>query len=213
MSFWVRYALVVVLGVCGLPGLAEPIEARDARKALFAPQGIELEFAPDLSDATRSFFTQVLDLSASQNNPAGYYGAVAFAPASGLTPEDLAAAMATGNEHLQASGNHHSVLAAEAAALAACEAGKSDDAGPCAVALRILPKRFEARALTLSQPATVDFRRRWRGGPKPKSLALSPGTGAWAIAKGDAAEANAVAACNAKISAPNPADCITRIFE
>ncbi len=213
MQHWQWVGLWLCVIGQSAPAAAEPISAAEARKQLFAARGVEVRFADGVPDEARDFLRQVLDLSASQNNPVPYYGALAFVPDAGLSRDDLLAAMAEGNEHLQAAGGYHAPQAAEDAALAACEAKKSEGAGPCAVGLWVLPRRYAPRDLTLSQPATRDFRQNWRGGASPKALAASPTTGVWAIAKGEGAHQAAIDACNGKVAAPSPSDCDLKITQ
>lgn len=159
--------------------LAEPLTAKAAKKALFAPKGASVEMRPA---AGLSAQDQTVLATVATQQP--YYGAIAISPAEGLMSEATVAA-----------ANYHDTAAAEAVALAECSAKKTADA-PCVIAAVIRPEGYEVRPLQLSLDATTGFRSDYprKGG----AMAISAATGGWGIAAG--AEA-AVAACAAKAGA------------
>jgi hypothetical protein len=106
-----------------------------------------------------------------------YYGAMAVSPGDRV---DSGSAVAL--------ANFHSPQAAQAAALAGCEARRKTGA-PCIIVATIAPRRFEQRALTLSVEATAALKDEYRKLDTPKAFAISPSTGAWAFARGDGARA------------------------
>jgi hypothetical protein len=168
------------------PALAEPVSEREARGLLFGVRGESIAYSSALTEAERGIVAEVIRLSEEQmRQPLYYYAAIAYAPDEGLVSGSLQSAI-----------NHHGVEAADRAALAACAAAKTV-AGPCRIAARVLPRRYEPRALELSLGATTVFEETYRRERAPKAMAISPATGQYAVARGaDAAEA-ARARCNA----------------
>ncbi|MDZ4136958.1 MAG: 5-aminolevulic acid synthase [Paracoccaceae bacterium] len=196
-----RFAVlsVAVLGLGGLiAGMAlagpldAPLEGKVAKKQMFSPKGGEVQMmALDFLSADHAAILQ----SVAQGY--AYYGAVAVSP-----DEDLLQSEAT-----QATANHHSVEAASQAALAGCDKlrkGKS----PCVIAALIRPKGWEARALQLSVEGTVALNKDY-GKRGARAMAISPGTGFFSLAKGDAAQATALAACTAK----GAKDCVIAVAD
>ncbi len=169
------------LGILGLMGLAagsagaEPISGKDAKALLFAPKGAEVEMlAQDfLSETDVKALAMVGEGQA-------YYGAIAVSPSEGLMVEATVAA-----------ANYHDTPAAEAAALAGCEAKRKGDR-PCQVVALIRPKGWESRDLQLSAEATTGF---LDGYTAPAAFAVSPSAGVWGLGADATA---AVAACTAK---------------
>ena len=106
-----------------------------------------------------------------------YYGAMAASPGDRV---DSGSAVAL--------ANYHSPEAAATAALEGCEA-RRQEGGPCIIVATINPRRFEARDLTLSVEATSALRGEYRRLEAPKAFAISPSTGAWAMARGDGTRA------------------------
>ena len=107
-----------------------------------------------------------------------------------------------------AAANYHSVEAASAAALGGCDAARKG-AGACVIVAYIRPKGWQARSVQLSADATRAFSKDYGG--KGAALAVSAGTGTWAMAKGATASEAAIAACGAKLSGPN--DCTVVIAD
>lgn len=160
----------------------EPLGERAARKQLFAPKGGAVEMRAEAGLPVQD--QTVLDAVAAQQP---YYGAIAISPDEGLMSEATVAA-----------ANYHDTAAAEAVALAECNAKKTGRA-PCVVAALIRPEGHEARPLQLSRDATLALRADYPG--KGGAMAISARTGAWGIGAG--AEA-ALAACAAR---PGATDC------
>jgi hypothetical protein len=115
-----------------------------------------------------------------------FYGAIAISPDEGLMVEATVAA-----------ANHHTTEAASTAALAGCEA-KRKGAAPCAIVALIRPEGWEPRPFQLSSGATTGFVDEYLKASGARAFAASPATGLWGVGTGDAAAADAVAACAAK---------------
>ena len=163
--------------------MAEPMDGKAAKKALFAPMKAEVEIMAD-AGLLKDQAIILKSVGAGQL----YYGAIAISPEKGLMFETTVAA-----------ANYHEVAAASAAALAGCNAvkpGKKD----CVVAALIRPKGWTDKGLSLSSDATAGFKADYQ--VSGSALAISAGSGAWGIAP-DAD--GAIAACAAR----NPAakDC------
>ncbi len=165
---------------------ADPLTGREARKVLFAPKGASVEMKPDSGLSEQD---QTVLASVAGTQP--YYGAIAISPDEGLMSEATVAA-----------ASHHDTAAAEAAALADCDAKKTGRK-PCVIAALIRPEGYEPRPLQLSVEATAALRADYPG--KGGALAVSDTTGAWGI--GEGAEA-AVSACASKGGAT---DCVVVI--
>ncbi len=188
---------------------AEPLDAKAARKALFAPKGLVMQPVPvdGLSEETAASIDALVEQFADRTRLKqleaagyGYYGALAV-------PTDRALQM----QNLAFVAKLHSPEAARKAALAAC--AKASRSRACAVVGVLLPKRFEPRPLTLSQVATQSFRKEWKAGAGPKALATSAASDAWVMAKGPGAGEAALERCNAKAGAQGRADCSIVIAE
>ncbi|WP_145953376.1 5-aminolevulic acid synthase [Oceaniglobus indicus] len=162
----------------------------EARAALFPAKGVRVVVfnLPGLSDTVKAAIGE-------QFRGQKYYGAFAVS----LTGSKIAGA--------QASANHHSIGAAEQAALAACNASRTAGAAECRIAAHILPPGYEARALTLSADATAGFNNSYVGAGSPKALAISPSTGEWSIAKGQGAGAAATTSCSGAARSQGASDC------
>lgn len=169
---------------------AEPVSGKDARRMLFSDRGTEvvLNASAELSETDRKTIDTLV-----RSNGFKYYGAIAFSPSQGLLSESL-----------QGAFNYHDPGAAAAAALRACEAARLAGASPCVVAAQVMPRRWSAQPLQLSQDATAAFQdyRRDRG---EKAIAVSYGSGGFGIGTGAGAEAAALASCNA---ASSTGDCV-----
>ncbi len=177
-----RPALFTAL-LAAMPAFAQDVPDRDtARDLLFGTRNADIaiirqDFLSEADLATLQQMPQVAQLN--------YYGAMAAAPADGLQAEAT-----------QGAFNFHSLEAARAAAIAACNGARTG--GPaCVVVAEIRPRDFEpGRSLTLSQDASraVTGRDLRRAGPDGR-LAISASTGFWAV--GDDEDA-ALAACSAQ---------------
>jgi hypothetical protein len=175
-----------------LSAMAQTVDERTARDALFGTRGSAIAVSGALSAGDQDIIRRTIDLLADQlNGPIRYYASIAYSPDEGLLSEALQSAM-----------NYHSVADADAAALAACNAARTAGTRPCAVAARIVPRGYEARPLTLSYDATRAFQQAYRRERSPKAMAVSSASGAFGIGK--SAEA-AVAACRGDRA--NAADC------
>jgi hypothetical protein len=170
--------LAVAIGLAAAAALAEPMGSAEARKALFpakAKLAIVMRGHAKLPEDQANILGQV-----ALDQP--YYGAIAFSPDEGIAVEATVAAV-----------NHHSVEAAEAAALADCNAKRKGEE-PCAVALVLQPEGWEARALQLSKSASEALRKDY-GRKGERGMAVSPSTGAFGIGTGSGAADAAIAAC------------------
>lgn len=176
-------ALSFFLTIClAGPAAAEAVDTATARKALFSLKGYDVVLSDRLSKQDAATVKAIVPLMAEQlRQPVRYYAAIAWSPADGLVHESLQAAM-----------GFHSIDAARAAAVAACEPERSSGSGPCEVAAVIVPKRYKAQALTLSLDATAVFDKSFRRAPSPKAMAVSRSTGAFGTGASDAA---AISAC------------------
>lgn len=200
----VVWALVAILA----PGmaLADPVDSKAAKKLLFSSRGQEIVLTKDpaLSETEQAYVKALTDTPEFASS-IGYYGAMAISPSffKRLAAEGNAAGF---SGLFQITAKYHSPEAAAHAALAACnKARKSRDAA-CVIAVRILPKRWKARSLSLSVDATLAFKQ-YRKGKGTKALAASSATVAYAIAKGEGAEDAALAACNASAAKAGSPDC------
>ncbi len=200
--------LSAVLGFAGMAGMAvtvpvmagaAPVNAKDARKMLFPAKGIDYRVASLdwLSAADIATLDKLPAIMKTQKMPLKYYGAIAAAPANGISARTTLFAM-----------DYHSLEAAQKAALAGCNGLRKKKGKPCAIVATVRPKGWEARPLQLNVDATRGFRkfRRWAS---PKALAISPLTGEWAMMKGADAIDRALADCNA--AAKGAKDCIVAI--
>ena len=160
--------------------LAEPIGSGEARKALWPAKtglAIVMRNHPKLAEDQARLLATV-----ASGQP--YYGAIAFSPDEGIMVEATVAAV-----------NHHSVEAAEAAALRDCDA-KRKGATPCAVVVVLRPDGWEARTFQVSQAATEALRKDY-GRNGPRAMAVSASTGAFGLGAGEGAGEVAVIACAA----------------
>lgn len=179
-----RHACLIVtaLIMSTAPVGAQTLGEAEARAALFGTRGSAVAVSGALSATDQGIIRRTIDLLSDQlNGPVKYYAAIAYSPDEGLLSEALQSAM-----------NYHSVAAADAAAIAACNATRAAGTRTCEIAARVLPRGYEPRALTLSYDATGAFERAYRRERSPKAMAVSPVTGAFGIGK--SADA-AIAAC------------------
>lgn len=157
---------------------AAPMTGKQAKAALFAPGKAEVEILAEagLPEDQAAALTMVAGDQA-------YYGAIAIAPDEGLMSEATVAA-----------ANFHDIETAKTAALAGCEAKKKAGAA-CVIAGLIRPKGWKDTGFSLSSDATEAFKDYDK---KAGVMAISPLTGAFGLAKGDAAGPLAIEACAAK---------------
>ena len=170
--------LAACLGMLATGAVAEPMASAEARKMAYparAGLAIVMHAHPKLPEDQAKLLSTV-----ASGQP--YYGAIAFSPDEGIMVEATVAAV-----------NHHSVEAAEAAALRDCNARRKGKE-PCAVAVVLRPDGWAARALQMSQAATEALRKDY-GRTGPRALAVSPSTGAFGLGAGEGAAEAAVIAC------------------
>jgi hypothetical protein len=172
--------------------LAQTLTTREAQDTLFGTRGTAVAVSGALSAEDQDIMRRTIDLLEEQlNGPVKYYASIAYSPDQGLLSDALQSAL-----------NYHSVAAADAAALSACNAARAGGTQPCQIAARVVPRGYEPRALTMSYDATSAFGQVFRRARSPKAFAISDATGAYAIGTG--AEA-ALATCRA--DRPGAADC------
>jgi len=200
-AVWVLVAILV-------PGmtLADPVNSKAAKKMLFSPRGQEVVLTADpaLSETEQAYVKALAETSEFASS-IGYYGAMAISPS--FFKRLAADGNAAGFSGLfQITAKYHSPGAAANAALAACNKARKSRDATCVIALRVLPKRWKARPLSLSVDATLAFRA-YRKGKGARALAMSAATEAYAIAKGEGAGEAALAACNAAAVKSGSPDC------
>lgn len=185
---------------------AEPVSGKDARKMLFAPRGIDVQIPGDsgLTSVQREYLKKLVT-TREFKNAVSYYGALAISPSfyKRLETDGDAAAL---SGLFQIVSKYHSPAAAAGAALGACDAARKGDDQPCVVGVRILPKRWKARDVSLSIDATAAMKV-YRKGDGPRAMAVSTGSEAYAIAKGEGAPNAALVACNRNASKVGSPDC------
>ena len=180
-----------IAGIIAGVAVAEPVDGRTARNALFNPNRTEVailsgsRLSEQDAGVIRQVGTQLL-----------YYAAIAISPDEGILSNATIAA-----------ADHHAIAAAETAALAACNAARTGAAG-CVIVAHVRPRGWQpGRAVQLGASATRDFRRTYGRGGGPRALAISPATGRWAIVKGDNAGPRAIEQCNARAAEAGATDC------
>ena len=194
--------MAVAAAVAGLPALAEPVGGKAADDMLFGVRGSSVAVAQDLSEVEQVILRKVIELSETQmNQPLRYYASIAFSPDDGLTQEPGPIS----------SANHHGVAAADAAALAACDAKRRAGTRPCRIGARVVPRGYAPQPLELSLGATTAYRETYRKARGEKALAISAASGQFAVATGAGAAATAVAQCNATSGGAN--DCVVAIAD
>lgn len=183
--------------LCAGAAIAEPVSGRTAAGQLIETSGIGLQLSRSLSEKEGAIIQTLVPLIEQQmGTKAKFYGTIAYAPDEGLV-----------SEALQGAFNHHSVAAADAAALAACTAAKTTSGLPCQVAARILPPGYTERELSLSHDATQAFFGQYLSSRGKKVFAVSRTTGAWAMGPSDA---GALAACARDARGVNDCEIIVR---
>ena len=127
------FVMAVVLAGAAM---ADPVTAKQAKKALFAPVKAEVVIMPEANLPEDQ--AKTLEMAGATQ---AYYGAIAMSPEDGLLTEATVLA-----------ANYHNTEAASVAALADCNAkkkGKSD----CVVVAIIRPKGWKDRDFQLSSAA------------------------------------------------------------
>ena len=164
---------LALIGVAG-GGAADSLSFKEARKVL--PRGGRTVTAlPDttfLDDKQQAILRALTD-------SIPYYGALAISPDEGLFVE-----------WLNAAGQHHSIMAARAAALRYCEANRKKESAECVVVLEVSPKGADPDApLSLSADAADALRGDYRKLKSPKAFAISTNLGTFGFARGDGGRA------------------------
>lgn len=186
-----RIAMISAMLLAGFPAAAQVLDEKAAQAALFPVRGHVVQVSSKLSARDQKTVRALVPLMAKQlRQPVRYYAAIAYSPKDGLAHDSIQAAM-----------NYHSIEAASAAAVRACNKEKSRGAPSCQLAARMVPKRYKPRALTLSIDATAAFEKAYRKAKSPKAFAISPSSGSWGMGTSDAA---AKAACEKN---GRPKDC------
>lgn len=187
-----RIPSLAAILLCPLAVSAQTFTTDQAEDLIFGTRGSAIAVSGALSATDQEIVKKTLELLEQQiNGPVKYYAAISYSPDEGLLTEALQSAM-----------NYHSIAAADAAAIAACNAARTAGTAPCQIAARVLPRGYEQRELSVSYDASAAFTKAYRRAKGPKAFAISDSTGAYAIGAG--AEA-AVAACQAGPQAPG--DC------
>ncbi|MDA8584676.1 hypothetical protein N9L47_00225 [Rhodobacteraceae bacterium] len=191
LSFDFRAFGFLALLLLASPAVGDVLTERDAQRALFSEKGHSIRMAAELTELEQKIVTGIIPLMAQQlRQPVRYYAAIAYSPDDGMVHDSIQAAM-----------NYHTPEAASRAAVAACNAMKSNGTQNCKVAAQVVPKRYKSRDLTLSIDATVAFDRTYRKAKSPKAFAISGKSGSWGIGQTDDA---ARAGCE---SSGGPGDC------
>lgn len=180
-------AWVMALAIAAPAAAQEVVDARAAQRQLFNAARAELIVQPQ-----PGVHAGLMALLADRRQVEGfiaqipYYGAIAVSPDEGMVESAIVSV-----------GNYHSAASAVAAALKICNAQRKAGTSPCVSVAEIRPRGWEARALQLSAGATAIFRRDYRRSQGARAFAASPSSGGYAIGRGPAAEAEAIASCNA----------------
>lgn len=182
--FWTS-ATVLAISVTAAFGAEDVLDGKSAKKMLFSHKGSEFvikeqDFLNDEDLATLNVMAAMKEFKSVL-----YYGAIAASPKDGLA-----------HKATVATSNHHTVEAAERAAIAECN-GMRGGAEKCVVVAHILPKKFSTQTFQLSASATAAFRKTYMRGKGPKAFAISPVAGSYAASKGDSAVDAAIEACAA----------------
>lgn len=185
-------ALIIAAITLAGTAQAEPVNSKSAKSMLFKGKGRSVEvFEADFMGKAE---IKALEQYARQFD---YYGA--FAVSAG-DPVENASAVGL--------ANFHSEGAARSAALMACNA-KRTTGKECMILAVVHPKGFKPRVLTLSAEASDAVRKDFRKMEAPKGFAISPSTGAWAMARGDGGRA--LSSCNDRSQGAR--DCELAIFD
>ncbi len=175
MSSTLRCGVLAGIMACvGGAAFADSLTYKEARKAVPKGNRIVAEL-PDTSFLDDK--QQAIVLSLKDTIP--YYGALALSPDEGLFVE-----------WLNASGQHHSLDAARAAALAHCNSNKKAASAACVVVLEVSPEGAKPDApLSLSAEAADALRGEYRKLKGMKAFAISKTQGTFGFAGGDGARA------------------------
>jgi|GEM_PF-575166 len=183
MRLLLATAALIAMGTTSAFGALDALDGKSAKKMLFSHKGSEFVIIPQ--DFMRDADIATLDFMASSKEfkTVLYYAAIATSPDDGLV-----------HKATVATSDHHTIEAAEWAALEECNRLRGGAVG-CVVVAHILPRKYAAQPFQLSASATTAFKKSYLRGKGPKAMAVSPSQGSFAISKGDRAMDAALAAC------------------
>ncbi|MCG6903987.1 MAG: hypothetical protein LJE68_15030 [Rhodobacter sp.] len=203
MRVWIgAAALMLVAGAAA----GDPVDGATAKKMLFPVRGADVVMQPDsgLDDAQSATMAAILKQMKAEGL-GNYYGAAVVSPTF-FTRMAADPGQAALSGLLQITEKMHSPDIAASVAMSACtKARKSGDA-PCVVAAHILPRKWQPQEVSLSVNATQAFKA-YRKGSGPKALAISAGSPAYAVARGEGATQAALQSCNAAAAEAGAPDC------
>lgn len=176
-----------IAALCATSAIADGdiLSGKAAKKMLFSHRGSDFVIVPQDFMGESDMATLKLMAGMREFKTVLYYGAIAASPKRGLA-----------HKATVASSNHHSVEAADNAAINECN-GLRGGGAKCVVVAHILPKKYTTQPLHLSASATAAFKKTYLRGGGPKALAISPDMGSYAVSKGEGAGTAALAACSA----------------
>lgn len=186
-------ALVLSVAVSPITAFADPVDSATASDLLFRDDRAEV-VRYNTSGLTDQEIATLVTVAQTQK----YYAALAFAPAAGIMAEPTVM-----------SANYHTIEAARDAALSGCNERRSGGAA-CVIAMEVRPQGWEARDLQLSADATTGFEDSYRRTRGTRAFAISASSGLWGIGLGDAAQEDAISACQ---SDTDVADCAVVIAD
>lgn len=205
-----RVIIALVATTLALPAMAEPIDEKAAKKALFSPKGFSVEYIEDsgLTETQLGYFKLLVkgrQSKAQFERVARYYGAIAVSPSIfEMSPAELLADPES--VPFQMAGARHTPEAASKAALAACNKLVKGGAKKCVVAAQVLPKRWKDKGFSLSYAATANFKL-YRDADGPKAFAASKNGIGFGLANGEGAEDIAIQACHDNNGEDGKQDC------
>jgi len=183
MTAWTLPA-ALIMAMTALAAQAQPFGAAEAGPMIYPADRVEV-VRHGLTDLPDEQLQTLLTVARTQR----FHAALAYAPNAGVIAEPTVMA-----------ANHHSPEAARAAALAECDARRQGGAR-CVLALEVRPAGWQAQPLSLSADASAAFARDYRRARGARAMAISAASGSWVVARGEAAEAEALAACEAESGA------------
>lgn len=186
-------AFLMIALMLATPVFAQPYTTKEVRKGLVRNDKAEITIL-----LPEYFEGQNIDALTAAFSQQPYFGAVAV-----TLDENL-----TSNANTLV-GNHHSIEAANKAALALCNKARASGSRKCQIAVEIRPAKSSGDPLALSLSATDIFYKEFRRAKAPKALATSASTGKIGLGFGEAAEHDALAAC---AQASGAEDCLISIL-
>lgn len=179
------FATVAVLAISATAVFAEAevLGGKAAKKMLFSFKGSEFVVVPQdfMGDTDVALLNAMAGMK--EFKSVLYYGAIAASPKNGLAHKATVAV-----------SNHHTVEAADKAAIEECN-GLRGGGAKCVIVAHILPKKYAEQPLTLSASATAAFKKTYLRGAGSKALAISPSQGSYAVSKGADAIETALSVC------------------